>query len=211
MKLRWHVIRLCQIYRIALICILAASASLVAEPSHAQDRKPTGREVAAIRDCAKRTKDNLDDGERRCVFNLVATPCINKLPKTARDHAVVDCYDLENLIWGDLLNQNYKSLLDTLDDDQKAKARHAERMDCVSRHHLPILLRQDPRHDGEPDDCGLRCPRVGTAGDAARFLQRLVSGGPDPMAGENRQIQMNLAAAAGDNLLEPRPTQRGYL
>jgi uncharacterized protein YecT (DUF1311 family) len=118
MKLRWHVIRLCQIYRIALICILAASASLVAEPSHAQDRKPTGREVAAIRDCAKRTKDNLDDGERRCVFNLVATPCINKLPKTARDHAVVDCYDLENLIWGDLLNQNYKSLLDTLDDMQ---------------------------------------------------------------------------------------------
>ena len=123
MTLRWHVIRLCQVYRIALICILAPSVSLVAEPSHAQTRKPTGREVAAIRDCAKKSRDNLDDGERRCVFNLVATPCINKLPKTARDHAVVDCYDLENLIWDDFLNQNYKSLLDTLDDDQKAKAR----------------------------------------------------------------------------------------
>jgi len=123
MKIRWHMIGLNQDYRIALLCILALSLSLVAEPSHAQARKPTGQEVAAIRDCAKKSKDNLDNGERRCLFNLVATPCINKLPKIAADHAVVDCYSLENLIWDDLLNQNYKGLLDTLDDDQKTKAR----------------------------------------------------------------------------------------
>jgi len=123
MKFRWHAIRLGQIHRIALICILALSPSLVADPGYAQTRKPTGREVAAIRDCAKKSKDNLDNGERRCLFNLVATPCINKLPKVHADHAEVDCYDLENSIWDDLLNQNYKSLLDTLDDDQKVKAR----------------------------------------------------------------------------------------
>jgi uncharacterized protein YecT (DUF1311 family) len=106
-----------------LICILALSLNLVADPSHAQARKPTGQEVAAIRDCAKKQKDDLDKGERRCLFNLVATQCIKKLPKLSGDHAVTDCYSLESLIWDDLLNQSYKSLLDTLDDDQQTKAR----------------------------------------------------------------------------------------
>ena len=123
MNFRRHAVRLNLVYWIALIGISALSVSFVAELGHAQTRKPTEREVAAIRDCAKKTKDDLDAGERRCIFNLVATPCINKLPKVASDHATVDCYDLEHLIWDDLLNQNYKSLLDTLDEDQRAKAR----------------------------------------------------------------------------------------
>jgi uncharacterized protein YecT (DUF1311 family) len=105
-----------------LIGSLVLSVSLAAGPGHAQSRKPTEREVAAIRDCAKKSMENLDAGERRCLFNLVATPCIKKL-KVASDHATVDCYDLEGLIWDDLLNLNYKRLLEALDDDQKAKAR----------------------------------------------------------------------------------------
>ena len=123
MKFRWPIIRLRQDYRIALICILVLDLSLLADPSHAQDRKPTRQEAAAIRNCAKRSKDNLDNGERRCLFNLVAAPCIKKLSTISGDHAVADCYSIENSIWDDLLNQNYKSLLDTLDDDQKIKAR----------------------------------------------------------------------------------------
>src|SRR5258708_2154495 len=87
MKFRQHAIRLEQDRRIASICICALSLSLGAEPCHAQNRKPTGQEVAAIRDCAKKNKDNLDNGERRCLFNLVATPCIKKLPKISGDHA----------------------------------------------------------------------------------------------------------------------------
>jgi uncharacterized protein YecT (DUF1311 family) len=123
MKFSWHAIRPDQGHRIALICILALGLSLVAELSRAQAREPTGQEVAAIRNCAKKSKDNLDNGERRCLFNLVATPCIGKLPKVHADHAEVDCYRIEHLIWDDLLNENYKSLLDALDDDQKTKAR----------------------------------------------------------------------------------------
>jgi uncharacterized protein YecT (DUF1311 family) len=123
MKLCRRAIGLGQDCRTALIFILALGLGLLAQPGQAQTRKPTGQEVAAIRDCAKKSKDNLDNGERRCLFNLVATPCIKKLPKTAPDHAEVDCYDIEYLIWDDLLNQNYKSLLETLDDEQKAKAR----------------------------------------------------------------------------------------
>jgi len=106
-----------------LMCTLPLALSFAAERCYAQTRKPTAHEIAAIRDCATKNRDNLDEGERQCLFNLVATPCINKAPKLASDRMMADCYRVEDLIWNDLLNQNYKSLLATLDDDQTAKAR----------------------------------------------------------------------------------------
>ncbi|MGZ5877548.1 MAG: lysozyme inhibitor LprI family protein, partial [Bradyrhizobium sp.] len=80
-----------------------------------------------IRDCATRNKDNLDEGERQCLFNLVAERCINKPLGDADKAIVVDCYRSENAVWDGLLNENYKSLLNTLDDSQAAKARAMQR------------------------------------------------------------------------------------
>jgi uncharacterized protein YecT (DUF1311 family) len=106
-------------FRAALICVLQLGLSFAPELSHAQTRKPTAKEIASIRDCVT---DDLDDGERKCLFNLVAEPCI-KQSGYATKTIEVDCYDIEKLIWDGLLNDNYKSLLDTLDDSQTAKAR----------------------------------------------------------------------------------------
>ena len=39
-----------------------------------------------------------------------------------------DCYRLEAAIWDDLLNENYKSLVADLDDEQKAKLRDMQRV-----------------------------------------------------------------------------------
>jgi uncharacterized protein YecT (DUF1311 family) len=39
------------------------------------------------------------------------------------NHKLADCYRIEGSIWDELLNQNYKRLLDTLDDEQAVKAR----------------------------------------------------------------------------------------
>jgi uncharacterized protein YecT (DUF1311 family) len=113
--------------RAALICILQLGLGFAAESSHAQTRKPTATEIASIRDCATRNKDNLDEGERQCLFNLVAQRCIDKPLGAADDSTVVDCYRIENLIWDGLLNDNYKALLDTLDEGQTAKARAMQR------------------------------------------------------------------------------------
>jgi uncharacterized protein YecT (DUF1311 family) len=113
--------------RAALIFALPLSLGFVAESSHAQTRKPAATEIASIRDCATRNKDNLDEGERQCLFNLVAQPCIDKPSGDASDSTVVDCYRIENLIWDGLLNDNYKTLLDSLDDGQTAKARAMQR------------------------------------------------------------------------------------
>ena len=109
---------------VALICV--AGLGLGADPSQAQTRKPSANEIARIRDCAAKYADNLDDGERQCLFNLVADPCMGK-PEEAQKAIVVDCYLVENSIWDALLNENYKSLLETLDDGQTAKARAMQR------------------------------------------------------------------------------------
>ena len=152
-------------FRAALICVLQLGLSFAPELSHAQTRKPTAKEIATIRDCVTKNKDDLDGGERKCLFNLVAEPCIKR--SGTADAILIDCYDIEKLIWDGLLNDNYKSLLDTLDDSQTAKARDMQRVDGISRHDLRFLLRQNPRHDGELDDGRLRYSRNGTTGDTA--------------------------------------------
>jgi uncharacterized protein YecT (DUF1311 family) len=110
--------------RVALICVLQLVSSFAAELGHAQTRKPTANEVAAVRDCAAKNKDT-DQGERRCLFNLVAEPCIKR--GGATKSIEVDCYSIENSIWDGLLNDNYKGLLDALDNDQAAKAQAMQR------------------------------------------------------------------------------------
>ena len=114
-------------FRTALICVLQLGLVCSAQLSHAQTRKPTATEITAIRDCATKHRDDLDEGERQCLFNLVAQPCTNKPLGAADDSTVVDCYRIENLIWDGLLNENYKNLLETLDEGQTAKARAMQR------------------------------------------------------------------------------------
>ncbi|HEX4408374.1 MAG TPA: lysozyme inhibitor LprI family protein [Xanthobacteraceae bacterium] len=94
--------------------------------AQAQTRKPTAKETAAIRDCATKYRDDLEMGERQCLFNLVATPC-TKTKEGASDNGTSDCYRLETAIWDDLLNANFKALLDTLDAQQTEKARAMQR------------------------------------------------------------------------------------
>jgi uncharacterized protein YecT (DUF1311 family) len=108
------------------IVFALALLSLAAPPAQAQSRKPTAHEIAAIRDCAAKNRDNLDDGEQRCLFKLVAEPCMGS-PGAASDSTMADCYQIEGAVWDDLLNDNYKKLLATLDDDQTAKARAMQR------------------------------------------------------------------------------------
>jgi uncharacterized protein YecT (DUF1311 family) len=106
-----------------LLILLAAAASA---PAQAQSRKPTVREIAAIRDCAAKDKDDLDAGEQQCLFKLVADPCMGPLG-SAPDRVMADCYAIEGTVWDGLLNENYKKLLGTLDDEQSNKARAMQR------------------------------------------------------------------------------------
>jgi uncharacterized protein YecT (DUF1311 family) len=93
---------------------------------HAQSRKPTAREAAAIRACATKYQDDLETGEQSCLFKLVADPCAGP-PGTQDNATVADCYDIEAGIWDDLLNANYQALLGELDGEQTTKAKAMQR------------------------------------------------------------------------------------
>jgi uncharacterized protein YecT (DUF1311 family) len=106
--------------------MLAILLSALGVDAQAQTPKPTEKDVAAIRACAEKYKDDLDKVEQQCLFNLVATPCTSE-PSHASDNATADCYRTETAIWDDLLNENYKSLQATLDDQQTTKLRAMQR------------------------------------------------------------------------------------
>jgi uncharacterized protein YecT (DUF1311 family) len=112
-------------FKVVLICIMQLALSFAADLGYAQARKPTANEIAAIHNCTAKNPDNLEQAERRCLFDLVAQPCIDKGPHNINTE--VGCYEIETSIWDGLLNDNYKSLLDTLDSDQTAKAQAMQR------------------------------------------------------------------------------------
>jgi uncharacterized protein YecT (DUF1311 family) len=113
--------------RILLTGLLVLLAGVVTQTGHAQTgRKPTAQEVAVIRECAAKYMDDVQEGERRCLFNLVATPCTNT-PAGSANLGAADCYRVEWAIWDDLLNENFNGLRDTLDDAQAVKLRDMQR------------------------------------------------------------------------------------
>jgi uncharacterized protein YecT (DUF1311 family) len=95
---------------------------LCAQPAAAQTRRPSAQEVAAIRNCATKYQDDVDEGERQCLFNLVATPC-TKTREGSSNLGTADCYRVEWVIWDNLLNENFKNLMGALDNPQTAKLR----------------------------------------------------------------------------------------
>lgn len=106
----------------ALLGLAVVLLGLSVQSAAAQTRKPTAQEVAAIRNCAAKYQDNLDEVEQQCLFKLVGDPC-TETPEGSSNVGTADCYRLEAAIWDNLLNENFKNLLGTLDDQQAAKLR----------------------------------------------------------------------------------------
>jgi uncharacterized protein YecT (DUF1311 family) len=106
--------------RIALA--LALVLSFAATAAVAQTRKPSAQEVASIRNCASKYQDDVDEGERQCLFNLVATPC-TKTREGSSNLGTADCFRVEWVIWDNLLNENFKNLIGSLDNQQNTKLR----------------------------------------------------------------------------------------
>jgi uncharacterized protein YecT (DUF1311 family) len=99
--------------RIGLTIFFALAVTLVGTPSsRAQDRQPTAAEIKLVRDCAAKHPDD-GKGEEECAFKLVADPCVEK----AKDnHAHAECFRSETAIWDAILNENYKALMEAVDD-----------------------------------------------------------------------------------------------
>lgn len=117
-----------------LVYVLAALilAGAIA-PAAAQTRAATAKEKAAIRACVQKNDGREFDIERRCLFKLVAEPC-QQTTVGRSNLGTADCHRVEQTIWDDLLNENFKALRDDLDDDaQKDKLRDMQRAWIASR------------------------------------------------------------------------------
>jgi uncharacterized protein YecT (DUF1311 family) len=110
--------------RFAFGCLVGAVLIFAALPAGAAASKPSAREFARISDCATKTSDDVEAGERTCVFKLVAQPCV---AAARNDSAEADCFRTEAAAWDELLNVNYTRLLTQLDDQQTAKAKAMQR------------------------------------------------------------------------------------
>lgn len=118
--------------RIACISLMVLLAGGAAEIARAQDDNPTPAQTAAIRDCVAKNQDDVTEAERLCLFNLVAAPCQNT-SEGRSNLGMADCFRLEGRIWDGLLNDNFKRLRASLDDQQMAKAREMQRAWIASR------------------------------------------------------------------------------
>jgi uncharacterized protein YecT (DUF1311 family) len=103
-----------------------------AQYGQAQDEKPTAQQTAAIRACAEKNQDDITEAERQCLFELVATPC-QSTPEGQSNLGMADCFRLEAKIWDDLLNENYKTLRDSIGAGQADKLRDMQRAWITSR------------------------------------------------------------------------------
>ena len=109
--------------RFPLLAGLAAVALLSNIP---QSIAANAKDTAAIRACAAKYPENVDEAERRCIFALVADPCTKK-PAGQTTPGTAECYRAEQEIWDALLNENFRVLRDDLDDGQKTKLRDMQR------------------------------------------------------------------------------------
>jgi uncharacterized protein YecT (DUF1311 family) len=110
---------------ISMLCVLVG-------PGRAQADKPTVQQVAVIRACAEKSQDDIAEAERRCLFNLVATPC-QKTPEGRSNLGMADCFRIETEIWDGLLNDNFKKLRADIDDKQAGSLRDMQRAWIASR------------------------------------------------------------------------------
>ncbi|MGB6540822.1 MAG: lysozyme inhibitor LprI family protein [Xanthobacteraceae bacterium] len=118
--------------RIACLSLMVLLVGGAAAIVRAQDDEPTAKQIAAIRDCVEKNQDDVTEAERLCLFNLVATPC-QSTSEGQSNLGMADCFRLEGRIWDDLLNDNFKHLRASLDDQQMAKAREMQRVWIASR------------------------------------------------------------------------------
>jgi uncharacterized protein YecT (DUF1311 family) len=84
------------------------------------DERQSASDVAALRACLK-AKGVRSRDKYSCIFS-VANACIGDsyVPGTQ-----IDCHNREQRAWDSILNDSYRSLRDSLDDDQRIKLRGA--------------------------------------------------------------------------------------
>jgi uncharacterized protein YecT (DUF1311 family) len=107
---------------------LALAALLLGSPALADD-KPAAKDAAAIEQCIK-AKTGRHWAWEQCI-GLISEPCAED--EGVSDRQVIGCEDRERAVWDDILNKSYRTLMQTLDEEQKVKLREMQRAWIAAR------------------------------------------------------------------------------
>ena len=112
------------------IAALLVALGLLGAPAFAQADKPNARDSAKIQDCVK-TKTGRGWNWEKCI-GLISEPCAKNEASMPLSEVIV-CYDREQAVWDDILNESFRRLLGKLDTDQVGKMREMQRAWIASR------------------------------------------------------------------------------
>jgi len=103
---------------------------IVAGPLPAQADAPAAKDVATIGDCLrkqdKKPGGSQEADEAACLMT-VAKPCMGGDEAAASPRRQIDCLDRERMVWDEIVNDSYKTMINALDPDQQAKLREMQR------------------------------------------------------------------------------------
>ena len=105
------------------LCVGPLAPAAGADPPRPADR-------AAIKACIKE-RTAREEPVERCV-DALAVPCLDK-PESFSTQGQAACFWREHAVWDATLNENYRKLMDRLDDAQKKALRDAQRAWIASR------------------------------------------------------------------------------
>jgi uncharacterized protein YecT (DUF1311 family) len=106
-----------------------ALALIVGSPPAARAEAPPAKDVATIGDCLRKqdNKKPTQEGEEAACLMAVAKPCMGGDEDGARDRRKIDCLDRERLVWDQIVNESYKTLMKALEPEQQDKLRLMQR------------------------------------------------------------------------------------
>lgn len=96
---------------------------------------PDPKDAAVINSCLAglaKTDSGPEKYEAACLLK-VANPCTGKDPASASDRRQIECLDRERLVWDQIINDSYKSVMNAIEPDQAKKLREVQKAWIHSR------------------------------------------------------------------------------
>ena len=106
-----------------------ALALIVAGPYPARADAPAAKDVATIGDCLRKQDKGAgsqEADEAACLMRI-AKPCMGGDETTVSSRRQIECLDRERLVWDQIINDSYKTMMNALEPDQQAKLREMQR------------------------------------------------------------------------------------
>jgi uncharacterized protein YecT (DUF1311 family) len=106
-----------------------ALALIVAGPLPARADVPAAGDVATIGDCLRKqdkAEGSQEADEAACLMT-VAKPCMGGDEASVSPGRQIECLDRERLVWDKIVNDSYKTMMNALEPDQKARLREMQR------------------------------------------------------------------------------------